>query len=209
MNKEFLKQCWKNPRWHSLMVLIIWIISLTILIGIVSIINQFGSPKEPIKNETKESKTTYEDKWNNLLNDNYEFTYLVKMENETIKYEGTKKDNVTFGYRERKDGIIKYTIENDIAYEVLIEEKCEINTLYENVEENLLNLTYLNDLIKSISANDSDILEEDNKTIYEYNTILNEENLKIIVIEDQTQIKKITIQKEKETYEFEFARINK
>ena len=208
MNKEFLKQCWKNPRWHSLMVLIIWIVSLTLLMGIVSIVNQFGSPKEPIKNETKESKITYEDKWNNLLNSNYKFTYLVKIEDDTIKYEGTKNDNVISGYRERKDGIIKYTIENNIVYEILIDEKQVINTLYENLEENLFNLTYLYDLIKNIPANDSDIIEEDNITNYEYNTTLNEETIKIAVIEDQNQIKKIVILKENETYELEFTLIN-
>lgn len=207
MNKEFLKQCWKHPRWHSLMVLIIWMVALTILMGVVSIINMFGSSKELVNRETKQESSTisYEEKWQKFARDNYSYTYTITKNEEIIKYEGVVKEGVDSGYRERKDGIIRYSIENGIVYEVLIDEKNEIQTLYENVDVTLLNPTSIYEIIKTISANDTDILEEKEQTNYDYNMKIEEEEVKIQVIVDDTQIKNITIEKTNETYQLDFG----
>lgn len=210
MNKEFLKKCWKNPRWHSLMVLIIWIVSLTILIGIVTILNQFGSPKEQRREEPiKENKRiSYEEMWDTLSRDNHEFVYTISKTEETIKYEGVVKEEITTGYRERKDGIIKYTIEDNIVYEKVVDEKKEIETLYENVDENLLTIDFIYQIVKNTKAEDTDILEENEKITYEYLTKVEEEELKIIVITNETQIQSISIEKENEMYLLDFKFIN-
>lgn len=206
MNKEFLKKCWKNPRWHSLMVLIIWIVSLTLLTGVVSILNMFSSPKETVNKETnqKSNATSYEEKWQKFASDNYTYTYTITKNEETIKYEGTVKEGINSGYRERKDGIIRYSIENGIAYEILVNEKNEIPTLYENVDASLLNPTSIFEIIQNISANDIDILEEKEKNTYNYSTQIEEENTKIQVIVDEEQIQNITIEKTNETYNLDF-----
>lgn len=205
MNKEFLKKCWKHPRWHSLMVLIIWIISLALLMGVVSILNLFSSPKETIR-ETKQENNglSYEEKWEKFENNDYTYTYIITQNEEMIKYEGNVKEGINSGYRERKDGIIRYSIENDIVYEVLVQEKKEIQTLYENVETTLLNPTSIYKMIKTISAEDTDILEEKEKTTYDYNMKIEEEDVKIQVIAEANQIKNITIEKISETYKLDF-----
>lgn len=206
MNKEFLKKCWKDPRWHSLLVLMIWIISLALLMGIVSIVNQFSPKKEVEKQEIREenNKKTYEEKWEDLLNGNYAFTYIIAKGNETIKYEGNVKEDKTTGYRERNDGIIKYEIENNKHFQILVDEKIEITNLYENVEENFLNPSSIYERIKKIPVENTDILEETENTIYKYSTQVEEEEIKIQVIATNTQIKNITIEKLKETYQLEF-----
>ncbi len=206
MNKEFFKKCWKHSRWHSLMVLLIWIVVLTLLMGIVSIINHFSSPKTlPIKTETKESsKISYEEMWNYFTSKDYAYTYTITKDVEIIKYTGTRKDGIDSGYRERTDGITKYSIENGTIYEVLINDKKEIETLYENVDKNYLNPTSVYEMIQTISANDTDILEEQEQTTYEYHTKIDEEDLKIVVITNHTQIKKIAIEKVKEIYALTF-----
>lgn len=206
MNKEFLKKCWKNPRWHSLMVLVIWIGVLSLLMGVVSILNQFSSPKESIKKETeqKSNAMSYEDKWKKLLEDHYAYTYTITKNEEIIKYEGTIKDQINSGYRERKDGIIRYSVENGKIYEILVEEKKEMQTLYENVEADFLNPISIHELIKNVAANDVDILEEKEKTTYEYSTQIEEESVKVQVIADDIQIKNITIEKTNETYKLDF-----
>lgn len=206
MNKEFLKKCWKHPRWHSLMVLIIWIVSLTLLMGIVSILNMFSSPKEPVNRETNQKSNTmsYEEKWQKFARDNYTYTYTITKNEETVKYEGTVKEGIDSGYRERKDGIIRYSIENGIVYEILVNEKKEMQTLYENVEASLLNPTSIHELIKNIEANDIDILEENEKTTYNYSTQIEEESIKIQIVVEKEQIKNITIEKTNETYQLDF-----
>lgn len=210
MNKEFLKKCWKNPRWHSLMVLMIWIVSLTILMGIVSILNQFGSYKEPIKKaqiQENENRISYEEMWKFFETKDYAFTYTISKYDEIVKYEGNVKEDTTTGYRERQDGIIRYSIEDGIVYENLVNDKKEIQTLYENVDESLLNTTYLYDFIKEIPASDTNIIEENEKTTYEYSTKMEEEAVKIMVITSDAQIQTITIEKDRETYTlaFDFA----
>lgn len=208
MDKEFLKKCWKNPRWHSLIVLIIWIVSLTLLMGVVSILNQFGSPKETIKKEPiqeNKNEISYEEMWNHFKNRDYTFTYTIIKNEEMIKYEGNVKDKIITGYRERQDGIIRYSIEDDIAYENLVNDKKEIQTLYENVDANLLDTTYLYNLIQEIPASNSDILEEKGQTTYEYTAKIKEENVRITVITSDVQIQNITIEKdENETYTLAF-----
>lgn len=207
MNKEFLKKCWKDKRWHSLMVLIIWIVSLSLLMGIVSMINLFSKPKTlPRITETKEenNKISYEQMWNQFINKNYAYTYTITKEEEKIQYIGTIKDGVESGYRERIDGITKYSIENDIVYEVLINDKIEIETLYENVEKDFLNPASIYEIIKTIPVSDTDILEEKEQTTYDYHTKIEEEDLKIIVVTNNIQIKNITIEKMNETYTLVF-----
>ncbi len=89
MNKEFLKKCWKDKRWHSLMVLIIWIVSLSLLMGIVSMINLFTQPKTlPIitEMEKENNKISYEEMWNQFINKNYVYTYTITKEEEKIQY---------------------------------------------------------------------------------------------------------------------------
>lgn len=205
MNKEFLKQCWKHPRWHSLMVLIIWIIALALLMGVVSILNLFSSPKETIK-ETKQENSglSYKEKWEKFENNDYTYTYTITQNEEMIKYEGNVKEGINSGYRERKDGIIRYYIENGMVYEVVVNDKKEIQTLYENVEATLLNPISIYEIIKTISAEDTDILEEKEQTTYDYNMKIEEEVVKLQVIADNTKIKSITIEKINETYKLDF-----
>lgn len=206
MNKEFLKQCWKHPRWHSLMVLIIWMVALTILMGVVSIINMFGSSKEPVNRETKQENNglSYEEKWEKFVSNDYTYMYTITQNEEMIKYEGNVKEGINSGFRERKDGIIRYSIENGLVYEVLVQEKKEIQTLYENIDATLLNPISIYELIKTISAEDTDILEEKEQTTYDYYTKIEEEDIKIQVIAEATQIQNIIIEKTKETYQLDF-----
>lgn len=205
MNKEFLKKCWKHPRWHSLMVLIIWIVVLALLMGVVSILNLFSSPKSSVRETKQENNSmSYEEKWEKFENSDYTYTYIITQNEEMIKYEGNVKNDINSGYRERKDGIIRYSIENGIVYEVLMNDKKEIQTLYENVDATLFNPTSIYEIIKTIPVEDTDILEEKEQITYDYNTKLEEENVKIQTIANNNQIKSITIEKINETYKLDF-----
>ncbi len=208
MDKESFKKYWENPRWHSLIVLIFWILGLGILMGIVTAINSFVSPEEKTIVENKEleeqEEYTYIDKWNDLLNGDYQFIYTIRNENETIKYEGTVSNSVVSGYRERNDGIIKYEIENDIAYTILVEDRIVIDHLYENVNSNFLNLSYLYNVTVNTPENILDAIEENEITSYEYSFLENEEEVKITVIEDVNQIKNIMVQSGNTIYELEY-----
>lgn len=209
MNKDFLIKCWKHPRWHSLMVLIIWIIVLLFLSFVVSIVNIFTKPIQQPEVKQEEVKTiSYSDKWSYLLNDNYAYTYLIKKDNETIKFNGEKHDSVITGYREKIDGIIKYTIKDEIVYETFLDKMAVIDNLYENVLETFLNPALLYDLIKEIPANNYDVIENNDITTYEYNSTLDNIPLNIIVTTNKTEITNVDITYQNEIYNLEYSLIN-
>lgn len=205
MNIEFLKKINKNPRWHSLMVLIIWIISLGILMSIVSIINLIDKPT--VKNHNTEEKIkedvttiSYEDKWQSLLNDNYVFNFTITNNTEIIKYNGIKKDNVINGYKEDKNKIIKYKIQNGLTYEILLNNEKIINNLYDFIDPFYIDVTYIYELIKNRSVEENEI---DNINILEYNI----EDLKITIKENDKEIINILIDKLNISYNLEFKKI--
>lgn len=209
MNKDFLIKCWKHPRWHSLMVLIIWIIILLFLSFAVSIVNVFTKSTQQQEAKQEEVKTiSYTDKWSYLLNDNYAYIYLIKKDNETIKFNGEKHDGVITGYREKIEGIIKYTIKDEIVYETFLDKMEVIDNLYENVLETFLNPTLLYDLIKEIPANNYDVIENNDITTYEYNSNLDNIPLNIIVTTNETEITNIDITYQNEIYSLEYSLIN-
>lgn len=205
MNMEFLKKCWKHPRWHSLMVLLIWIVALALLMGVVSLANGLSGKKEQSKPNTKENEEMiYLEKWDLFKTNVYEFTYTITKPEETIKYNGTYKDGIVSGYRERKDGIIKYSIEEDITYENILNEKIAIDTLYENVEASFLNPISIYETIQNVREENIDILEERENTTYTYTL----EDTKIEIVTDAKKITKITITNKTDVYVLDFDYIS-
>lgn len=195
MNKEFLKKCWENKRTHALMVLILWIVALSLLMGITTLLNQFSAPKNKI--ETKNEETiSYDEIWQNLLNTDYEFRYVVTLEEEKIEYNGKVEENKISGYRENKEGILKYEIEDGISYELVMGERKPLETLYENVNKDYFSLDSLYTLLK-----DTPVEEEDLLYTYEVN-----ENVDIqVLLSKENKIQTITIQEESTVYELNFT----
>lgn len=202
MKKEFIKKAWKNPRWHSLIVLIIWIVVLTILMGITTLIQKFSSPNT--LNSSEVSKNSYDEKFQRLIKADYAFTYEINLNNEIIKYDGIKYENVINGYRERKDGIIKYIIQDGISYSILLNEKNIITNLYENINSNLLDLNYLYNLTKNIEEDEYNYTENITTNTHEYNLFLDNENIKITIIENKKNIENIIILKDQTKYDLKY-----
>ena len=202
MKKEFIKKAWKNPRWHSLIVLIIWIVVLTILMGITTLIQKFSSPNT--LNSSEVSKNSYDEKFQRFIKSDYAFTYEINLNIEIIKYDGIKYENVINGYRERKDGIIKYIIQDGISYSILLNEKNIITNLYENINSNLLDLNYLYNLTKNIEEDEYNYTENITTNTHEYNLFLDNENIKITIIENKKNIENIIILKDQTKYDLKY-----
>ncbi len=198
MNIEFLKKCWKHPRWHALMVLILWIISLTLLTGIVFLCNQFLPPKTlPIEKQVKE--ISYDAIWQNLLEANYHFLYTITSGEEKVEYTGNYENGKTSGYRENKDGILKYEIENNQCYELVMGERYPLETLYEN--DIYFQPSSLYALIKNIPEEDYDVIES---TDISYIYTLEDKKITVYVTKEN-KIKRILIQEESKTYELDYT----
>lgn len=194
MDKETLKKLWKNKRTHSLMVLIIWIVSLGLLMGVVTIMSEL-SPRNKNEIPKVEEKTTTkskEEKLHDLQSDEYKMIFLVTAKDNTFKYEGTEQNDIVSGYKEDQTGIKKYRIENGKIYEIVLDQTTEINGIYENVLENLLNREKLIDLL----------LENREKNVLLYQG----ENLKVNIEDNKEEIEIIGIESDTTTYEFIFEK---
>ena len=206
MDKEFFKKCWKNPRWHSLMVLIIWIVSLSLLMGVVTIINEFKpqEKRENYKIEETQKGINYKEKLQDLLSDEYLMSFIVTKNDNTIKYEGTDHNEVVNGYKEDASGITKYRIENGILYEVILDQVTEIESIYEEINSKFLDRTTL---IAYILENEEEgIIDNKETSTYEYNLRYKEEKISINVVETKEFIEQITIESENENYQLTFSK---
>ena len=206
MDKEFFKKCWKNPRWHSLMVLIIWIVSLSLLMGVVTIINEFKpqEKRENYKIEETQKGISYKEKLQDLLSDEYLMSFIVTKNDNTIKYEGTEYNEVVNGYKEDASGITKYRIENGILYEVILDQVTEIESIYEEIISEFLDR---NTLIAYILENEEEgIIDNKETSTYEYNLRYKEEKISINVVETKEFIEQITIENENENYQLTFSK---
>ncbi len=206
MDKEFFKKCWKNPRWHSLMVLIIWIVSLSLLMGVVTIINEFKpqEKRENYKIEETQKGINYKEKLQDLLSDEYLMSFIVTKNDNTIKYEGTEYNEVVNGYKEDVSGITKYRIENGILYEVILDQVTEIESIYEEIISEFLDR---NTLIAYILENEEEgIIDNKETSTYEYNLRYKEEKISINVVETKEFIEQITIESENENYQLTFSK---
>lgn len=194
MDKETLKKLWKNKRTHSLMVLIIWIVSLGLLMGVVTIISEL-SPRNKNEIPKVEEKTTTkskEEKLRDLQSDEYKMIFLVTAEDNTFKYEGTEQNDIVSGYKEDQTGIKKYRIENGKIYEIVLDQVTEIESIYENILGDLLNREKLIDLL----------LENKEKNVLLYQG----ENLKVNIEDNKEEIETIGIESDTTTYEFIFEK---
>lgn len=211
VDKSFLEKCKEDKRLRSLMTLIIWVVVLAILIGGMYIISLFNNTISNSKNsETKvneEKKNndmpeilSYTEKLSKLVDSDYEFSYLITKGNEKIKFDGTKTSLVIEGYKQDSNGIIKYKIEKNKTYQILIDKVVEISNLYENIDSSLLDLNYVVGLLNNEPEDDIIITEEELITSYIYNLTKDEEELEITVVENNDAIEEINIRRSNETY---------
>lgn len=206
MDKETLKKYWKNPRTHALMVLIIWIVSLGLLMGIVSILNELTphQKRETTKTEEKQQKKSIKEKLQDLRSDELLMSFRVTAKENTFKYEGTEQNSVVNGYKEDKNGIKKYRIENEKIYEIVLDQATKIDTIYEEIIIDFLDRQKLISLL--LKNEEESIIDNKESSTYEYNLFYKEENVKINVVETKELIETITIESEKAEYQLTFSR---
>lgn len=195
MDKEFLKKCWKDKRWHSLMVLILWIISLSFFTGVVTIMGKLHSTEErKIDTFPNSIEKNWEEKIKELVKEEKELSFTVEKKDGSLRYEGIEKNGVVNGYRIREDEIIKYRILDGVIYEVNLDTLKETTSIYNEIDETLLNTKKL---IKKILELDFKVSKEKENEI-DYTYI--EEALQIEVLERQEKIEKIIIENKEDIY---------
>ena len=143
---SFLTRMWNTEQGRAIIKLSLFGIFALILILIIRIRGEVTS--EYFVNYSP-STISYEEKISNLKNNNFDFEYIVTINNNKTIYKGTKENSNESGYKEDGSGIYKYTIEDGIVYKINIDQQEQIYNLYENIDSNYLNVSYVLALIET------------------------------------------------------------
>ena len=154
-------------------------------------------PRQEITDTEKEEiteKTTalsFEDKKNKLLTKN--FAYVYKYNKDTV-YRGKILGDKNVGYKETKDGIEKYYIDNDKAYDVSfgVQREIELDELFTTY----FDVAYLFNYI----ANEPSIVLD---KMYNYHI----EETTINIFTDENNITRIEVITDEDNYYLEFSQV--
>ena len=199
---------WQTERGKAIIKLggwFIFIIALIIFV-LVSEKNANNNVIDDTNSNKDEVTETYEfllfsEMINNLINGNYEYSYNITSNNINYIYEGIKCNNEELGYKESIDKIIKYYINDQNTYQVILNEYVEITNLYEGIDTNFINLDVL----------------FNNLNEYLYNTVKNEntrvitydkDGYKVSITTDLENITNISITTDNSIYNLDFNVIN-
>ena len=199
---------WRTERGKAIIKLggwFIFIIALIIFV-LVSEKNANNNVIDDTNSDKDEVTETYEfllfsEMINNLINGNYEYSYNITSNNINYIYEGIKCNKEELGYKESIDKIIKYYINDQNTYQVILNEYVEITNLYEGIDTNFINLEVL----------------FNNLNEYLYNTVKNEntrvitydkDGYKVSITTDLENITNISITTDNSIYNLDFNVIN-
>lgn len=196
---------WSTTQGKATIKFAAWMVFIIVLI-VVFAINGDNNPNENKNNNTNKEETltfkNYEEMQNDLLNGCYSYNFRVVSEDNKIIYSGILSATGDIGYKENNEGIIKYSKEDGIIYKVLLDQKEEINNLYDESDKAFLD-------IKTLFANLKEYLYNITKNESTREINYNKEGYKVVVKTDLENITKITITNENKTYELQFTNVGK
>lgn len=196
---------WSTTQGKATIKFAAWMIFIIVLIVVFAINgrqenNNANNPE--VKKEEIASFEKYETMQENLLNGCFNYEYKVIEENITTIYTGEKLNDAEIGYKETKDGIIKYIKDKDITYKVVLDEKEELQNLFDETDESFLNINIIFENLKEYLYNITK-----NESTREIN--YNKDGYKVVVKTDLKNITNITIENENKTYELQFTNVDK
>lgn len=201
---------WKTDRGKSLTKLLLWILFIVIVLGAFIMqekdnIDEYQMPSNEVTDEENQVNDNnfkkYSDMQDELLNNNYLYKYVITNNEEKVMFTGIKNDNEDAGYKETKDGIIKYQIIDGTINQVNMDEVTNIDNLYENIDSNYLDISLL---FNNLSEYLYSIEKEDSKRTITYD----KDGYKVSVITNMENIEKIEITVDEWIYELNFYNVN-
>lgn len=205
--KKTLKELWQDKKSHAAIVLGLW----GIFLGGVIIFMMIGDAFNPSKRVMPNSFTSSVEEFTDfsvmkeaLLQDNYAYTYEVSKDNTNIIFRGKKLGNKEVGYQETATQTLKYEKDQDVTYQILLDQKIEITNLYDNIREDFLNSK---NILNQISLLRKTETSNDYYRVYTYSANEGEIIYSISVTMDKKSITKIVIDHPTGLYTMKFTNI--
>ncbi len=195
-----IKKLWSNERSRAGIQLGFYLMFFILVIIVINISSKLNNPS---RLNTEVSLQTMK---SILSKNNYEYNYIINTPTEKIIFNGKKSEEENTGIKQTREKNLKYSIENDIVYELQIDNKVEIDNFYDGFDEKLININYILDLIKDKSAT---ITSEEENKIYMYQFDINNEFIEMLLKTDKEKITNITIKYKDITYDLNFKNYGK
>lgn len=190
---------WENKRLHALICLILWAIFITFVFLILgSFEKNVKTPSNDNNINEEEKIITFDEMKEKLLHNKFEYKYSLYVNGKNILYYGVKNELNDSGYKEENDKIIRYVIENEKEYQLIMNTKVEVNNLYEDIDKNFIDLNYVFALLDSMNKE----IDEVTESLYYSNDEL---NIKIKI--NSENIESIDILKGLDSYFLEFSNV--
>ncbi len=191
--KEFLKYLNDNPRIKAIFKLGLWLIFFATVFVVFYIISLIV-PQKP-NNSTKKQDIIKAIEV--VASSNYEFEYNIKVNDNKIKMNGQKYNDIMRFYKEDNGNIVKYQIEGEHAYQI-------IGDYFEPITDNIygdieIGFIDLNSIISLLSTYQYRLVDNN----YEYDLV----DRKVVITDSKTSLK-ITITTEANSYELSYRNYN-
>lgn len=135
-----------------------------------------------------------------LLNNSYHYLYEITINENKYIFNG-EQTSINTGYKETNEGIVKYYIDETGIYQETPTSKIPINNLYENLNSNYFDLTYVFGTINTLELT-KDLTNAELDSIYK---LEDEENIYQIKIANDNIIElKITSKTNNYIYDINF-----
>lgn len=161
-SKTTLSKMWHDKKGKAILKLGIWFLFFIIMAFVMMITSIFSKPISNKENEIPKDPEITEflniDKmWDTLIISNYEYNYQIKEKStmDTIIYQGKIDNNINTGYKESKLGIIKYRIEENHIYQILVDNEEEITNLYDIEDQEYLILSSILEKLKMLQPTET------------------------------------------------------
>lgn len=187
------------PGFKALVKLGLYFIFFAVIISVVACnkdtINQ--TPEKEKTEEKQEMEISYKEMLEALTTNNMQILYNSTVGEEIYRIDATRKDNILSGIYRTKDSIHEFKIQDNIVYEIGLNEEKETTELFINI-----NLNYLlpEQLVSILESNKATKTLENEAIIYNYEI----EEVKYRVIINNNWINKIEIADELSNYVIEY-----
>ncbi len=147
----------------------------------------------------EEKKKTYYEKQVLLYTGKYSFSYEVKLGEKTVTFTGTFEEGSVRGSKETEDELVQYEIEEGTAYQVDLQGRVPLASLYEGMDAEFFDFE---SVFATLNRTNASIAKDGDKKIYKYTvegteyavTVASEYICEIVVLRDD----------QKYTFSFEF-----
>lgn len=186
----------REDKTGAIIKLSLWLVFIIVIV-IIAKVGGNKAPTDDKKDETnKEVNITYEEKLNKL-NDNYNYVYDITVSDKIVKYIGTKNGSKESGKYITNEKETTFYKDKGYTYEVIDGGLNKIDSIYNEINEDYVNVSYIKELLKEKTFKIND------KGIYEYNI----DNVIINISVNEKDITNILIKSDNDIYDLKFSDI--